>query len=582
MSYDLMFQKAIDLQNAGALNEAESIYLRLLQTMPENSDVWNLLGLVAQSKGDMQRAIDCFLAAIKYAPRPFFAHYFNLGLSYKALNKKSEALHALKKAVDLAPDTKELWNYLGVLQAENGEMNDAVNCFCRALEIDEHYEEARANLCFFTNDVEELIKLADEEKNDFYVNFRAGLLVDDIKKKERYLQRAVEIAPERTDGLLALANFYRQKENLNKALIFYHKVLNLDENDVSALLGVADIYLAEKDYPKAEKFYLKSFEQTREIAGAYLNYGILLYQTGRIAEALDAYRKAVVLAPETPEISYNLALILKETGDLEEALGLMFNAHLKAPENQVFIINIAETLTLLFKQNAEMALKIAENWLKLEPDNVFSKRLFAGMSGGDVGDEDAIYSKQLFDAFAENYDFTMDKLESNIISTFKELNGEVRGRILDLGCGTGLAGARLKSDDSVWIGVDISQKMLEQARLRGIYQQLISQDIISFLEENPPAREYDMTVAFDVFCYFGDLSKVISRLCGCEVWFSIEKADEELSKNYYLTANGRYKHQQTYVYNLLKNSGFKEIEAHLLTLRKENGEDVCGVMFHAK
>lgn len=52
MSYDLMFKKAIELQNNGALNEAETIYLKMLEAMPENSDVWNLLGLVAQSKGN--------------------------------------------------------------------------------------------------------------------------------------------------------------------------------------------------------------------------------------------------------------------------------------------------------------------------------------------------------------------------------------------------------------------------------------------------------------------------------------------------------------------------------------------------
>ena len=195
---------------------------------------------------------------------------------------------------------------------------------------------------------------------------------------------------------------------------------------------------------KAEKFYLKSFSQTRDIAGAHLNYGILLYQTGRTAEALEEYRNAAALAPEKPEISYNLALILKETGDLEEALGLMFNAHLKEPENQVFIINIAETLALLFKQNAELALKIAENWQRQEPDNVFSKRVLAGMSGETAAD-DIAYSEGLFDMFAATYDQTMANLEPQIIKKFKELHGDVNGEILDLGCGTGLVAESLKT-----------------------------------------------------------------------------------------------------------------------------------------
>ena len=49
MSYDLMFQKAIELQNNGALNEAEVFYLKLRAALPVHSDVGNLLGLSAQS-----------------------------------------------------------------------------------------------------------------------------------------------------------------------------------------------------------------------------------------------------------------------------------------------------------------------------------------------------------------------------------------------------------------------------------------------------------------------------------------------------------------------------------------------------
>lgn len=135
MSYDLMFQKAIELQNNGALNEAETIYLKMLEAMPENSDVWNLLGLVAQSKGNAGRAADCFLSAIRYAPTPFAPHFFNLGLTYRMLGKKREALEALRRAADLQPDLKEAWNFLGLTQEETGDHQEAVRSFCRALDI---------------------------------------------------------------------------------------------------------------------------------------------------------------------------------------------------------------------------------------------------------------------------------------------------------------------------------------------------------------------------------------------------------------------------------------------------------------
>ena len=258
MSYDLMFQKAIELQNAGALNQAEDIYLKILQVMPENSDVWNLLGLIAQSKGNLTRAEDCFLNAIKYAPTPFFAHFFNLALVYKSLNKLNEAREAVMRSVQLKPDFKEGFNLLGVLEANLGLHNDAVKSFCKALEVDENYQEARANLCFYSKDFDALYRLATEHPDDFNVQLMTAQASDDLSYKEKYLRRAVDLAPDRTDALLLLADTLRERNNFNEALTFYHKVLNIDENNIFACLGLADIYLAEKNFDKAEKYYLQS------------------------------------------------------------------------------------------------------------------------------------------------------------------------------------------------------------------------------------------------------------------------------------------------------------------------------------
>ncbi len=582
MSYDLMFQKAIELQNNGALNEAETIYVKMLEAMPHNSDVWNLLGLIAQSRGDNLRAADCFLSAIKYAPMPFAPHYFNLGLTYKSLNKPAEAKEALQKAVNLNGGFKEAWNYLGVLQAETGEHKAAVKSFCKALDIDKDYTDALVNLCFYTNDLGTLKKTADDNANHFEANFKTALLLTDSRERENYLRRAVQAAPERTDGLSALADLLREQDKLDESLTYYHKVLNLNGNDVQALLGAADISLARGELDKAEKYYLRSFKLAADIAGAHLNYGIVLYRQKRYKEALEEYRIAVTLAPDTPEISYNLALILKETGDLEEALGLMFNAHLKAPENQLFAINISETLVELFKTDAELALKIAENWQKQEPDNIFSARLLAGMSGNKDISADDIYAAALFDTFAETYDETMTKLNPQIIRKFRELNDNIQGRILDLGCGTGAAAEALGNEKTIFDGIDISENMLKAAKAKNIYRTLTCRSIADYLKETSLQGKYDIVLAFDVFCYIGDLKAMFKNLKGSDIWFSIEAADEERSKSFYLTPNGRYKHNIGYTEQLLRDSGFSKIASYPLVLRKENGEDVSGYLINAE
>ncbi|MBQ2882213.1 MAG: tetratricopeptide repeat protein [Alphaproteobacteria bacterium] len=582
MSYDLMLQKAIDLQNNGALNEAESIYLNMLQAMPENADVWNLLGLVAQSKGNLLRAVDCFLSAIKYSPRPFGMHYFNLALCYKGLNKPSEALEAFNRAVELSPEVKEGWNYLGVLQEELEKHNDAVKSFCKALELDNNYMEARANLCFYTKDYPTLIKLAEDNESDYMANLLASKCVDDFNKKEEFLQNAIKSAPYRVEPYILMAIAFKGIESFNNSLTYYFKALNLDDNNVEAILGVADCYLELKEYEKAEKYYKKSFDFRRDIIGAHLNYGVCLYKQKRLAEALEAYKVAGHLSYERPEVSYNTALILRELKEYEEALGLMFNAHLRDKENQLYAISIMETLAELYTQNAELALKIAENWQKLEPDNIFSNRILNGICGKNDVSSDKEFARALFDNFADSYEDTIEKLNSSIISEFKKIKGDVAGNILELGCGTGLAVDVLNNKKASFVGVDISSKMLEIADKRGVYKELICADIEDYLSKNSIKSKFDLVLAFDVFCYFGNLENIIKKLKGIECWFSIELADVDRKEDFYLTASGRYKHQKDYIEKIAKSVGFKEIEAHNVDLRQEFGEPVKGVLFKLK
>lgn len=581
MSYDLMFEKAIELQNNGALNEAESIYLKMLEAMPYNADVWNLLGLIAQTRDDNLRAVDCFLSAIKYSPKPFAPYFFNLALSYKALDRKSDAIEMYVKALDIMPNLKEGWNYLGVLQAQIGQKTEAIKSFCNALEIDGEYKEARANLCFYTDDAKNLFELADSDENDFFANFLASKKADSLNLKEKYLEKAFALCQDRGDVILDLAKLYRQKNDLDKALMFYYKVLNLDDNNVEAILGVADLYLEKGNNAKAEEFYKKSFDLRRDLYGAYLNYGVLLYKEKRYNEALSAYREAVKLNPNDPVVSYNLALILKELQEYEEALGLMFNAYLRDKESDVYQIAIMETINELFCKNAELALKIAQNWYNLDEENVFSKRLLEGLSGAKLNSDDSKYAKKLFDVFADNYDETMDKLDVEIVNKFRELKKDLKGYVLELGTGTGSVWNGFDCKDIKIDGVDVSDKMIEIARKKGIYKKLYCCDIECFLANNK-LDKYDIVVGMDVFCYIGDLKNILKRLKGLELWFSVEKTLDDDGRDFYLAPNGRYKHSLCYIKKIKEEIKSKEFAAYEIVLRKENGVNVEGFLIKIK
>ena len=81
---------------------------------------------------------------------------------------------------------------------------------------------------------------------------------------------------------------------------------------------------------------------------------------------------------------------------------------------------------------------------------------------------------------------------------------------LDLGCGTGLAGAAFRHCCGRLVGVDLSPAMLAQARAKGLYDRLVEGDVAEFLAGEAAAQaRYHLILAADVFMYLADLAAVL-------------------------------------------------------------------------
>jgi predicted TPR repeat methyltransferase len=148
--------------------------------------------------------------------------------------------------------------------------------------------------------------------------------------------------------------------------------------------------------------------------------------------------------------------------------------------------------------------------------------------------------------------------------------------ILDLGCGTGLLGARFRPLAHTLRGVDISPKMLELARQRRIYDNLICGELVEFLQTQ--TEELDLAVAADVFAYIGDLSRVFDEVRGALkdgglFGFSVEAGE---GRDFVLRPNLRYAHSAAYVRKLSQEHGFIIETIESKVLRREDGNDVPG------
>ena len=583
MGYDILFQQALQLHEQGRLNEAEHIYRQILETAPDNADVLNLLGLIAQAKGLHTQATELFYHSIKQAPKhaPF---WFNLGLSLENDNKPVEALQAYQTALELKPDFKEAFANMGDIYNKEQKSDLAEEMYNKALQIDDNYPPALANLAALKKDTKALQNYCLQYPSEAIFPYYLSKIYQNNAQYEEaliYIRKAQTIAPAALDVLETLAELLMLTNNEDEAIKIFEQILCLNPNSVPALINLANHATQLQNYTKAERYYKKALDLVPNDLDAHFNYANMLYRQNRLPESLEEYRTAVIINPNRYEISNNLGLIQKDLGEYEEALGLFFNAFFKNPTSEDIALNIVETLTLLYHQDKEKAIKIAQNWQDKAPNNIFAQQINAAFNG-ETSENNQIYIQKLFDHFADNYEVVLRRIGYLTPRKLRDITSHVEGTLVDLGCGTGLVGEAYQAALTKLIGVDISEKSLTHARNKNIYQELIKDDILHFCQTKLKDYHPALITAADVFCYFGNLEDILAACAHFPLAFSVEKADDKETKPFVRQASGRYQHQASYIEQLLKKYGYTNINQYPLVLRKEYGQDVNGIIFTAK
>ena len=581
MSYELIFQNALKLHQDGQLDQAEALYRQILETVPEQPDVLNLLGLVAHAKGAQDEACRLFMQAIRAKPTEA-SFYYNLAFSFKLSGKPKEALENFRKVTELDPKIKETYNEIALLLQQEGDIDSARKNWQYAISLDASFAEAKANLSMSyreenifkaTEMLERLVLEFPSEAIIFYYLTRIYIQRNLWENAWKSAVKAKELAPMSDEVRVLLGQLSCHDRQFENAKIYFAKAELLNPNNIIALMSLADIYSREGNFEEAEPRYKRVLELEPKNFDAHNNYAEMLQHQGRLSEALEEYRAAVILNPKAAEVSNNLALILRDQNEYEEALGLLFNALSHAPNMEEISVNLYETLILMARENNDKALQIAQNWLKNFPENTFAQQICAALKGEDIGNNQ-VYSEKLFDHFADNYELVVKNLGYSAPMAMGRIAGPLKGTVVDLGCGTGLVAQALKNDENIFIGVDISQKMLDVAAQKNLYQSLVKSDIVEYLQKN---QDFDWAVMGDVFGYIGDTSQAIKLLKNKKILFSIEALDED--KNYQLMPSGRYKHNPNYIEKLLRDNGFECITKEEVVLRYENREPVKGFIF---
>ena len=152
-------------------------------------------------------------------------------------------------------------------------------------------------------------------------------------------------------------------------------------------------------------------------------------------------------------------------------------------------------------------------------------------------------------------------------------------RAIDLGCGTGLAASAFAKEVDEFIGIDLSPRMIERARLTGLYAELEVTEMVQGLRGKPDASA-DLILAADAMVYLSDLAPVLQEarrvlVSGGLLAFTVETHGGE---GVILGEGLRYAHGAGYVRRGIEAAGLVLSRLEDLSARNEDNAPVPGLV----
>jgi predicted TPR repeat methyltransferase len=277
-----------------------------------------------------------------------------------------------------------------------------------------------------------------------------------------------------------------------------------------------------------------------------------------------------------------LAKRLRRNGQIQTAYLCQRRATELIPNNSNAWSVLGELAHILGRRDQTRA--AYEKYLELEPDDEETRHLLIALRDEPPPPRAPdVVIQQLYQRFSSFYEFNVcEELYYEAPQRLYELIKAVLGdrrelAVVDLGCGSGLAGVLLKSVAARISGVDLSPEMIELARARNIYDQLEVAEITGWLAGNKD--HFDLMTACDCLIYFGDLRQVVlpaaKKLKRDGVLaFTVERGDQYPFR---LTDTGRYTHHAQHVREVASEAKLHVARLEEAYLRMEYGAEVTGL-----
>lgn len=330
-----------------------------------------------------------------------------------------------------------------------------------------------------------------------------------------------------------------------EAAAFLSERIAAGRGGLLARLTLARAYIAAGDVTVAMETARETAMLNPSVAVAALGLGEAMLAAGNLPTAIGEFQRALRLDPNLTEARVGLGSAWLEAGEAEKAL---------------------EAFDQIEEQGDAIRTKIAQ------------AEAMRAQQRSDAG-----YVRHLFDQFSADYDVRMrGSLSYRAPEILRELAALILPvqtglAILDLGCGTGLAGVAFKDVAARLDGIDLSPAMIAKAQALGIYDELKVGDIETGLAAF--GRTYDLVLAADTVVYLGDLAPLLPHVAarmapGGTFLFTVESKEGD---GFELGPKRRWRHSESYLRGAAAHADFDISGIVQCSPRMEAGVPVAGL-----
>ncbi len=419
MAADAAFDDALNAHQAGRLQEAQAVYRRILESMPDHAQAMHFLGVSHGQAGNLVEAERLIRQSIQIQQS---SEYFsNLALVLDAQGKRDEAVSACRRSIALTPANVAMHRNLGgllvgasryaeaeqayrgvlALQPDDADTHfkiaevlvalnrlvDAVDAYRRALMLRPEYPEASNNLGNLLKGMRRYAEAEDAYKQTLLLQPGAAAVYCNLgqlfqeggrhNEAEAAIRRALELQPDLAGAHNSLGNFYAAKGRYPEAEAAIRRALELQPDYADAHNNLGNLLKEMGRHSDAEGAYRQALDLNPHYAEAWGNLGMLLAGAEQFTEAETAHRKALSLKPDSAAAYHNLANLLCKTNRNAEAEAAYRQALALDPNYAEVCVNLGTFLHANGRTvEAEDSYRKA---LGLKPDSVAAHNNFGSL-----------------------------------------------------------------------------------------------------------------------------------------------------------------------------------------------------------